>query len=82
MRHRTKMGIKNTASEERVFRLQWLPEDDTLIIERTGVSFGALVFEPFLLVAGAAFLFYTSFTTFQIQVLLVFCLRQACPCSR
>lgn len=48
MRRRTKMGIKNTASEERVFRLQWLPEDDTLIIERTGVSFGALVFEPSL----------------------------------
>lgn len=31
-----------------MFRLQWLPEDDTLIIERTGVSFGALVFEPSL----------------------------------
>ena len=37
------MGIKNTASKERLFCLRWLPEDDTLIIERTGVSFGALV---------------------------------------
>lgn len=32
-----------------MFRLRDCSEDDTLIIERTGVSFGALVFEPFLL---------------------------------
>ena len=43
-----KMSTKITASKEQVFRLQRLPEDDTLIIERTGVSFGALVFEPSL----------------------------------
>lgn len=42
------MGIKITASEEQVFRLRDCSEDDTLIIERTGVSFGALVFEPSL----------------------------------
>lgn len=50
------MGIKITASEEQVFRLRDCSEDDTLIIERTGVSFGALVFKPFLLVAGAVLL--------------------------
>ena len=49
MRRRTILRIKITASEEQVFRLRDCSEDDTLIIERTGVSFGALVFEPFLL---------------------------------
>jgi hypothetical protein len=53
-----KMSIKITASKEQMFRLRDCSEDDTLIIERTGVSFGALVFEPFLLVAGAVFPFY------------------------
>ena len=43
-----KMSTKITASKEQVFRLHDCSEDDTLIIERTGVSFGALVFEPSL----------------------------------
>ena len=38
-----KMSTKITASKEQVFRLHDCSEDDTLIIERTGVSFGALV---------------------------------------
>lgn len=49
MRRRTNLRIKITASKEQVFRLRDCSEDDTLFIERTGVSFGALVFEPFLL---------------------------------
>lgn len=56
MRRRTILRIKITASTEQVFRLRDCSEDDTLIIERTGVSFGALVFKPFLLVAGAVLL--------------------------
>ena len=48
MRRRTNLRIKITASKEQVFRLRDCSEDDTLFIERTGVSFGALVFEPSL----------------------------------
>ena len=48
MRRRTILRIKITASKEQVFRLRDCSEDDTLFIERTGVSFGALVFEPSL----------------------------------
>ena len=32
------MCTKITASEERVFRLQWLPEDDTMFMDIFGVS--------------------------------------------
>ena len=48
MQRRTILRIKITASKEQVFRLRDCSEDDTLFIERTGVSFGALVFEPSL----------------------------------
>ena len=56
MRRRTILRIKITASEEQVFRLRDCSEDDTLFIERTGVSFGALVFEPSLRQQGRSLL--------------------------
>lgn len=39
-----KMGTKITASLERVFRLRWLSEDDTIFSERTASTFGNVVF--------------------------------------
>jgi hypothetical protein len=37
-------GYKNNSQQERVFRLWWLPEDDTIFFERTTVIFGTVVY--------------------------------------
>ncbi len=36
--------MKNNSQQERVFRLRWLPEDDTIFFERTTVIFGTVVY--------------------------------------
>ena len=37
------MGTKITASGELTFHLRWLPEDDTIFLERTASTFGNVV---------------------------------------
>lgn len=38
------MGIKITAREEHEFRLRGCPEDDTIFLERTALTFGNVVY--------------------------------------
>ncbi len=54
-------GIKITASGELLFRLRWLPEDDTIYLFRISVSLRIYV-RPFLVAARSGF-YYALYIT-------------------